>query len=269
MLVAARAVRAYSLTMASQPTTVDPRLRRASEWRERYERAICDRISPWEHGTIFRASRYPTYYRFNFVRVAGDPGLDAPDLAHFADEALHGLEHRRIEFDSADAGQAVREQLQVAGWRSMRSLLMRHEGPVPQAPVVTLEEVPYEDVRELRNSWHAEDFGAPESDSFHAAAAEVARTHGARVFAARLDGASVGFAQLETLGSSAEIAQVYVLPRHRGAGLGAGITSAAIAAAAGADDLWISADDEDRPKQLYARLGFRPVCTTMDFLLLP
>jgi hypothetical protein len=29
------------------------------------------------------------------------------------------------------------------------------------------------------------------------------------------------------------------------------------------------ADDEDRPKELYARLGFRPVYTAMEFTRLP
>jgi hypothetical protein len=34
-------------------------------------------------------------------------------------------------------------------------------------------------------------------------------------------------------------------------------------------DLWIVADDEDRPKELYARLGFRPAWTAMEFQRLP
>ena len=59
----------------------------------------------------------------------------------------------------------------------------------------------------------------------------------------------------------AEITSVYVLPEHRGGGRGTAITRAAIEACAGAADLWIVADDEDRPKELYARLGFRPVWT--------
>lgn len=272
---AARGARAYSLGMAqtSAPAHTDARLRRAYEWRDRTEAAICDEIRPWEHGTVLRASRYPTYYRYNFIRIAADPELGAADLAHVADEALDGLEHRRLDFDWADAGEAVRGELHAAGWRSMRSILMRHEaGPEPGAvpPGIALEEVPYDDVRALRDSWHAEDFDQPESDQFHAAAKEVAESHGARVFAVRGgNGEPVAFAQLETTAGAAEIAQVYVLPGHRGSGLGTAITSAAIAAAGDVEDLWISADDEDRPKELYGRLGFRPLWATMEFLLLP
>jgi hypothetical protein len=35
------------------------------------------------------------------------------------------------------------------------------------------------------------------------------------------------------------------------------------------DDLFICADDEDRPKHLYERLGFRPAWTMTEFLRLP
>jgi hypothetical protein len=47
------------------------------------------------------------------------------------------------------------------------------------------------------------------------------------------------------------------------------MTRAAIEAASGADDLWIAADDEGRPKELYARLGFRPVWRDMEVTLWP
>ena len=82
-------------------------------------------------------------------------------------------------------------------------------------------------------------------------------------------GAPVAFAQLERDGAAAELTQVYVHPKHRGGGRGTAMTRAAIEAAGDVRDLWIAADDDDRPKELYARLGFRPAWTAMEFLLLP
>jgi hypothetical protein len=35
------------------------------------------------------------------------------------------------------------------------------------------------------------------------------------------------------------------------------------------DELWIVADDEGRPKQLYSRLGFSPAWTAVQMLRLP
>ena len=88
--------------------------------------------------------------------------------------------------------------------------------------------------------------------------------HGAGVLAVIEAGEAVAFAQLEYRGSSAEIVQVYVRPDRRGRGLGTAVTRAAIEAAEEFEDLWIVADDEDRPKQLYMRLGFRPSWTAVQ-----
>jgi ribosomal-protein-alanine N-acetyltransferase len=82
-------------------------------------------------------------------------------------------------------------------------------------------------------------------------------------------GAPVAYAQLESDGDDAEVASVYVLPSHRGRGLGTAVTRAAIEAASGARDLWIEADDEYHAKDLYAKLGFERVYTYMSFLRLP
>jgi hypothetical protein len=51
--------------------------------------------------------------------------------------------------------------------------------------------------------------------------------------------------------------------------LGTALTGAAISNAGDVEDLWIVADDEGRPKQLYSRLGFRPAWTAIQALSLP
>ena len=90
-----------------------------------------------------------------------------------------------------------------------------------------------------------------------------------QVLAVRERGSPVAFAQLIRDGGTAEIEQVYVHPEHRGRGLGTAMTTAAIEAAGDADDLWIVADDEGRPKELYTRLGFRRAWTAVQALRLP
>ena len=94
-------------------------------------------------------------------------------------------------------------------------------------------------------------------------------TRDVQVIASREGDELVGFAQVVRSGGAAEITQVYVSPEHRGAGRGTAITRAAIEAAGDVGDLWITADDEDRPKELYARLGFRPAWTSIEFLRAP
>ena len=242
---------------------------RARAWRDATHAAVCDVFEPWEHGTVVRATHYPRYFDFNVVRVEKDPSMSVEELMAFADEALAGLTHRRVDFDLLDAAEPLRAGFEAKGWKALRLLWMRHEALPPPGPALAVEEVPYDAVHELRVAWHQEDFPDQDAAGYHAQAREVALRRGAQVLAVRKGGALVAFAQLERDGSAAEITQVYVHPQHRGGGHGTAMTRAAIEAAREVRDLWIAADDEDRPKELYARLGFRPAWRTMEFLRLP
>jgi GNAT superfamily N-acetyltransferase len=140
---------------------------------------------------------------------------------------------------------------------------------VPPGPPGDVEELPYEAVRDLRVAWHREDFPDLDPAAYLTQAREVAINLGAQVLAVQRAGEPVAFAQVERVGSGAEISQVYVAPDHRGEGLGTALTRAAIEAAGDAPETWIIADDEGRPKHLYARLGFRPAWTAVELLRLP
>lgn len=242
---------------------------RARDWRNAMHEAVCDFIEPWAHGTIARASRYPTYYDFNVLRVEDDLALGVPRLEAAADEALAGLDHRRVDFDIAARGAALRGEFEAAGWKSTRLVWMLHrEALTADGMDVAVEEVDYEETEALRLSWHLEDFADLEYEGYRAGAKEIAEAKEARVLIVRRDGEPVAFTQVQRDRGSAEINSVYVHPEHRGSGLGTAITRAAIGAAADAEDLWIVADEEDRAKDLYARLGFRAVWTTIEFLRL-
>ncbi len=243
-------------------------IERVRAWRNAVHAAVCDLIEPWEHGTIVRSTRYPTYYYFNAVRVEVADPISADAIAAIADRALGGLRHRRVTFDHVSTAEPLRAGFEAAGWNVERLLWLRHDGPLPpRERTHEIDEVPYDAVEHLRVAWHEEWRAGADASSFHRDAREVALRRGAVVVAVRADGAPVGFAQLESDGGTAEVSQVYVHPDHRGRGCGTALTRAAIRAAGGAGDLWICADDEGRPKRLYARLGFRPVWTTMEFQL--
>jgi GNAT superfamily N-acetyltransferase len=242
---------------------------RAREWVHAAQAAVCDVIEPWEHGTVVRATRYPSYWDYNLIRVEDDAELGVEELAAFADEALAGLTHRRMGFEVPEAGERVRPGFTSLGWQSQWLVWMLHSGPRVELDGLSVEQVHYDTVRHLRVAWHGEDFPGVDAGDYLDHAGEVAALRGAVVFAAFEGGRPVAFAQLERAGDAAEIASVFVLPEHRGRGLGTAMTRAAIGAAADAGDLWIVADDEDRPKQLYARLGFRPVWKLLDVLRLP
>jgi GNAT superfamily N-acetyltransferase len=231
--------------------------------------AVCDVVEPWEHGSVVRATSYPDYWDFNLIRVEDDPGMSVEELIRFADGPLGGLRHRRFDFEGIEVAAPLRPAFEAAGWVTLRLLWMRYEGGSPSDGDVAVREVYYDDVIDLRVAWHREDFPDQDPLDYQENARTVALQLGARVFAVHKDGRPVAFAQLDGDGTAAEITQVYVHPDERGNGLGTSLTVAALAAAGEIGDLWICADDEDRPKELYARLGFRPQLTTMEFTLMP
>jgi GNAT superfamily N-acetyltransferase len=237
---------------------------RARAWRHGAHAAVCDVIEPWAHGTVVRATRHPTYYDFNLVRVEEDPAMSVEALVAVADEALAGLEHRRFDFDVIEAADALRPGFEALGWKTLRLVWMRHASPPPPGPDIAVREVPYDAVHDLRLAWYGADFPDQSAASYFEHAREVAMSRGVRVLAVHDDDRPIAFAQLERAGDAAEISQVFVHPDYRGGGRGTAMTRAAIQAAGNVRDLWIAADDEDRPKELYARLGFRPAWTAME-----
>ena len=243
---------------------------RAREWAHAWQAAICDEIEPWAHGTVVRATRYPTYFQYNLVRVDEDPGMSAEELAAFADEALARVEHRRVDVEPLDVAERLRPDFEAMGWLSERLVWMRHEAPAPRAgSSIAVEEVPWDAVRDLRVAWHYEDFPQVDLSGHLEEAREVAHMRGVQVIAVRERGEPVAYAQLEWRDGAAEITQVFVHREHRGHGMGTAVTRAAIEAAGEVEDLWIVADDEGRPKHLYAALGFRPAWRCVHMLRLP
>jgi ribosomal protein S18 acetylase RimI-like enzyme len=242
---------------------------RARAWRDGAHAAVCDVIEPWAHGTVVRATRHPSYYDFNAVRVEEDPAMGVDALVAFADEALAGLEHRRLDFDLVDVAEPLRPGFEAKGWKAIRLVWMRHETPPPPGADMAVQEVPYDAIHDLRVAWHEEESPDEDGSAYLGQAREVALSREVRVLAVHEAGAPIAFAQLEQDGAAAEITQVYVHPRYRGGGRGTAMTRAAIEAAGDVRDLWIVADDDDRPKELYARLGFRPAWTTMELTRWP
>jgi GNAT superfamily N-acetyltransferase len=242
---------------------------RARAWRHGQHEAVCDVLEPWEHGTVVRATRYPFYWDFNAVRVERDPGMEAAALAAVADEHLADAAHRRVDVDILGVAERLRPDFEAMGWKASRLVWMLHTAPLPPGEIAAVEEVGYDAVAALREAWHHEDFSDIPYGENAAEQREVAMTRGVQVFAVMDGGVPVAFAQLERDGDAAEITQVYVRADRRGGGNGTALTRAAIVAAGHGGDLWIVADDEDRPKELYARLGFSPAWRMIEFTRLP
>lgn len=195
--------------------------------------------------------------------------MDAAALAALAQDALVGVPQLRVEFDCSADGEHLRAEFHELGWETARDVWMRHTGAVPEM-TAGVEEAPYAAANPLRRLWHLEDHPDDPDFRFLADWEEISRALGVRTWVIRERGEPVAFAGLEGRGESAEVGPAYVRAERRGDGLGGRIVGAALAAAGElGGDVWIAADDEGRPKHLYERLGFEPVCTTLEAMRWP
>jgi GNAT superfamily N-acetyltransferase len=219
-----------------------------------------------------RATAIGTFWDFNLVRVeTADAPLGARAIAAVADDWLDGLEHRRVEVEDEARGARLRPEFQEIGYSAERLLwMLRDEDPPEPVTGVRIEEVSLADTRPLHEDWLVEE-GIGLDSEFLDAEQRLAAERGLRVLAVIEDGGPAAYLRIIQAGDSAEIDDVFCTPTRRGAGLGSALLRAALreTAAAGARRTFIGADDEGRPKALYARLGFRPAWVQHTFTRRP
>lgn len=225
---------------------------------------------PWAHGTVVRATEFTRWWDVNALRLEGPApaGLTATAVAEEADRRLAGLEHRKVELEDEATGAALAAGLASLGWRVDRLAWMWRDGTLPLATgAAGLDDVvklPHEDVVALQVAWLLEERVMPDEASIRAFLAEQATAE------ARLPGElrclgrpGTAFVSVRLAGADGEIEDAYVGAGARGAGLGTRLLRAAMARAraTGVRDLWILADADGRPRELYERLGFRAAWT--------
>jgi predicted GNAT family acetyltransferase len=97
------------------------------------------------------------------------------------------------------------------------------------------------------------------------------REGNARHFAVRVSGEVASAADLYSDGRTAQVEDVATTSEHRGRGYATAVVLRAVeeALATGHDFVFLVADAEDWPKELYVRLGFAPLGHTWTFLKTP
>ena len=236
------------------------------------------RIEPWAFGTAFFHDEFPKRYDANFVSVER-PIEDVPfdAVATEADRAHAGLTHRKIEIDDDAGGSRATARLAELGYAADRTVVMTlRRNPDRPGDVGRVEELSFEEIRphlvELnrRERWGSEPGVAEMLADFRKVLADGI---GARFFAARAPDSSTiaSSCELYVHGGASQVESVDTLQEHRGLGLArACVLRAAVEGrAAGARDVFIWADANDWPQQLYARLGFDPIGHVWSFLKEP
>jgi GNAT superfamily N-acetyltransferase len=218
-----------------------------------------DEIRTIPAGLIVNTPSLPAVWAANQLRVTEPTSFR--ELIQLAEENLAGLDYLDIALEDQETGPARERAFRRAGWKVQRDLLMT----LPRAPDRVADTglvVSEDESMELMGRWYAEDPGPTAMG--HRQLVEYtrreSRVHGDRLLGVRDgDGQVVAMTKLRSHGRIAQVEDVYTVPEARGRGYARALVSRAIELArdAGAGLIFITADDEDWPKLLYARIGFR------------
>lgn len=171
------------------------------------------------------------------------------------------LERRLIFVPDPDLGKRLTPWFAEHGWRIDRHLVMAQlRKPDRTGDLSLVRELEEEALRPPRRRLlEDQPWAKPDLvEQLFRAKALIGQRVTARFFGVPLDDEVVSWADLYVDGADAQIEDVGTLPEHRGRGYATAVVLAAAAAARndGADFVFLVADAEDWPKELYRRLGF-------------
>jgi predicted GNAT family acetyltransferase len=246
---------------------------RAVEFMRALEIACSSRIERFQWGRALFHDGFPFVRDLNYLQVDDTgPGITARGLAAEA-ERVQGraeLVHRKVAIDDEPLAERVAPGFQELGWQVDRLLIMaRHRAPRRKATPGIAREIDLEEIKRARELSLEDEGGHSEAvkEQLRDMVEVVARASNARFFGAKAGGEYVSVCELYLGSGSAQIEAVMTLTEHRGKGLATAVVLAALEAAdsLGSDLVFLTADAEDWPKELYARLGFDPIGYIYDF----
>lgn len=231
---------------------------------------------PFTWGTAFFNPDFAKVWDLNFLAVErDDPPFTAEDLIAEADrlQGDAGIGHRRIAVDRPDWAAPLVASFSGREWMVNRFIFMQLARPAYGAIEVTRAE-------EISREQHRETYARTTEESQYGTDPEVveqlvgqtdliAKHIGVRYFGGfDEDGTLASVCLLFSDGQTAQIEDVATLKSYRKRGLANEVVTLAIREAneTGHDFVFLVADEEDWPKEMYGRLGFDPIGTSFDFV---
>jgi ribosomal protein S18 acetylase RimI-like enzyme len=200
--------------------------------------------------------------------------VSAAELAGIADRILGeaGLRHRTVFVRNDELGGRLDGEFEALGWTERNHVVIMAMTRDPDRPVDTsiVHELDYDTVRPALMEMMRRE---PYADSEETVAMLVdrrtitARATHLRHFSVRDGGEIASVTDLHSDGRTAQIENVGTLEEYRGRGHARAVVSKAaeVARSEGHDLIWLVADDDDWPKELYKKLGFDPLDRYWEF----
>lgn len=256
--------------------TVLPRaFERAIEMQQAMEEAAAKSIVETPVGRAFLHDDYPLKYDLNVLRVERFASVE--EVLAAGDSALQGFQHRKVHVYDREWGSKLAPQLLERGWRVDRMVLMVLDGQPPRGdrPLhneVIVREITFE---EAIPHWSESDMAGGMAREEAVMVAESKRVTAdivdMKVFGGFLGAQLASWCELYLDEGLAQIEGVGTHERFRKRGASTHVVTHAIkvATAAGSEVIFLVADDNDWPKEYYARLGFRASGYFYEFLRSP
>jgi ribosomal protein S18 acetylase RimI-like enzyme len=234
-----------------------------AEFRDQLAKGEATSVATVTGGHAVLNADYPASYQHNRL-VLHEPVTF--DLARAeADRVLGGagLTHRRIDWVGEPP--ALLDQPE---WQLDRSVFLHLPEQVALtesvgAPVDLVEVLPFEDLREsILDGW-LPDMTAAVAEQLTDRSRATAKACDLTFHVVRVDDRTAAHCELRMLHladgtKAAQVENVVTKPAHRGNGYAKAVTAhaATSARAAGAELVWLEADRDDWPRNLYSRMGF-------------
>jgi GNAT superfamily N-acetyltransferase len=234
--------------------------------------ATADEVRAIPEGWVARTRSMPLVWTLNQICLTGS--TTPVEALRLADRHQGDLTFRHLSVERSRTADALAGPLREEGWGVEREAYMVLAGP-PDREVDTrgVVELTEDQMLELMRRWLVEErVGATDAELDQVT--EYNRREGRTWNERRLGivgpgGEPVTVTKLRSDGEIAWVEDVYTVPEARRRGHARAVVSRAaeLARSAGHGLTFIIADDEDWPKELYAKIGFRPVGTTHTFHL--
>jgi ribosomal protein S18 acetylase RimI-like enzyme len=266
------------LSQLAQSPGIQNEIERVREFVETHQRSSAKIQVDWRFGRGFFNDKLPLVYDLNFALIDHlDEGVTAREVAAEIENLMgpRGLGHRQIAVHEPKLGSRLFNGFKELGWRADRHLVMVQRRP-PDRVVDTqaVIESPEADVWPARAEYLSgyEWSRDPETLNQMREAYRIwMRVGHGRDFTLSQGGSVVSFAMLWSQGSTAQIEDVATLPEYRNQGLSRRVVTRALSEArdAGHDLVFLIADANDWPKELYKKLGFEELTSYFYYLKAP